>query len=181
MQDPGTQSEILAALERGAVEVIRFFSSIPAQAFFDGDDARWSPAHHLAHLTLSHKRMGAGFRAGASLEPHPTGRSRPFAEMREAYLAGIAAAPAAVLAANPMAPKMDPALDQPGHVAAYSAANARLLEAARAWTEAELDARALRHPFMGPITAREMLLFCIGHDAHHVEGVRRRLEASSGG
>ncbi len=178
MRDPSTLPEIRSALAASGDEVVRFFGAIPSTSFFTGDPKHWGPAHHLGHLTIAHARIAAGFRAGATLPPHPTGRSRDFAAMREFYLAGLATAPASFIADNPLTPTIDPALGQPAVVEAFVAADRRLQDAVAAWSEEECDARALRHPVLGAITAREMLFFCLGHDRHHVEGVRRQLDGA---
>jgi hypothetical protein len=35
------------------------------------------------------------------------------------------------------------------------------------------------HPLIGALTVREMLLFCVFHERHHLKVVRGRLEAGS--
>jgi uncharacterized damage-inducible protein DinB len=51
----------------------------------------------------------------------------------------------------------------------------RLRDAATAWTEEALDRHALIHPLMGPLTVREMLLFFVVHERHHLRSVRDKL------
>lgn len=41
-------------------------------------------------------------------------------------------------------------------------------------TESALGRRQLPHPLLGPLTVREMLLFTLYHNRHHVEVVRTR-------
>ena len=50
-----------------------------------------------------------------------------------------------------------------------------LREALTGWTEENLDRRAMRHPLIGPMTVREMLLFVVVHERHHLRIVSERL------
>ncbi len=174
---PHSQPDTLAALAAMADELAAFFAAIPDTRFFSGDAAHWGPAHHLGHLQIAHARIGKAFRVGAAMPAHPTGASRPYDAVREAYLAALATAPPAFLANNPMTPSVDPAAGRDAAVAGFVDADRRMREAAATWSEAEWDARAIPHPVMGPLTAREMLFFCHAHDRHHLEGVRRALAA----
>ncbi len=181
MRAPSTLPEILAALRASGDEVAAFFAAIPSASFFRGDAMHWGPAYHLGHLTLAHARIGAGFRAGATLPPHPTGRSRTFDEIRATYLAGLATAPASFISNNPLTATIEPSQDQAALVAAFAAADRRLRDSVATWTEEQCDARALVHPVLGPLTGREMLFFCMAHDRHHIEGVKRQLSDGAAG
>jgi hypothetical protein len=175
MTDPHALPEILAALETGTRDIETYFLSIPAAEFFGGDMAHWGPAHHLSHLTLGHVRVGRAFGAPAALPAHPTGASRPFAAIREAYVTGLPKAPPEWLANNPLKPRLAEGATQPQVVADYTGAAERLRAAAAAWSEADADARVVPHPLLGALSAREMLFFFVLHDRHHLDGVRRRL------
>jgi hypothetical protein len=179
MPDPRTLPEILAALEAGSREIETYFLALPHAAFFDGDDARWSPAHHLSHLTLGHKRVARALGSPAALPAHASGRSRGFAEIREIYVTGLPLVPAERLVNNPLPPRLEPDATQSQVVGDYVAASARLREAAAVWSEADCDARAVPHPFLGLLSAREMLFFFVVHDRHHLDGVRRRVAGAS--
>lgn len=177
MAPPRTQPETLAALAAMADQLAAFFAAIPEARFFSGDAARWGPAHHLGHLQIAHARIGKAFRLGAAMPAHPTGVSRPYDDVRAAYLGALASAPPAFLANNPMTASVDPAAGRDAAVAGFVEADRRMRESAATWSEAEWDARAIPHPVMGALTAREMLFFCHAHDQHHLDGVRRALPA----
>lgn len=53
-----------------------------------------------------------------------------------------------------------------------------LKSAGRARSEADLEACRLPHPLLGKLTVREMLLFTLDHEVHHVANVARRLAGS---
>jgi hypothetical protein len=171
--DPFPLAEILAARHARTDEVTAAFSAIAPDQFFTGDAAHWGPAHHLGHLALTHRTIARGLRARDRLAPAAGGPVRRYAAVREAYLAALAATPPAALAANPFTPATEPAAGVAAAVGAYRDAAGRLEEALAGWSEADLDAKALAHPLLGPIPVREMLLFCLYHDAHHLEGLRR--------
>lgn len=59
----------------------------------------------------------------------------------------------------------------------HEAAVDELRAALSSWAEPALDRCRLPHPLMGRLTVREMLLFTLYHNSHHVEHVRRRRSA----
>ena len=44
-----------------------------------------------------------------------------------------------------------------------------LTKAMEKWTESQLDAYRLPHPLLGRLTVREMMLFTLIHNQHHVD------------
>jgi hypothetical protein len=72
-----------------------------------------------------------------------------------------------------------PGTTRTGLVAGFRSASADLRAAAVAWTDDDLDRRALPHPYLGALTVREMLLFCVFHERHHLKQVRARLDPVS--
>lgn len=177
MAAPHSLKEILAALESGAREIEVFFRALPREAFFAGDDERWGPAHHISHLTLAYKRAGRGFASPDGLPPYDGGPARTIEQLGTIYAARISQVPAEQLLRNPLPPRVGPESVQGDLVSEYATASANLREAAGKWSEADCDARAMPHPFLGLLSAREMMLFFVMHDRRHYDGVRRRLEA----
>ena len=176
--DPRTQAELLDALRGEGQRVAAYFRALAPDTFFRGTDADWSPAHHLEHLALAHTAIAGGLRAGARLPAHRSGVSRSYAQVRDAYRAALAATPPAFFLANPFAPTIQADSGPHAAVQRYEAAHAHLVAQAGTWSEAELDARAIAHPLLGPLTMREMLLFVLYHDAHHVARVREKSQPS---
>lgn len=173
--DPYTLPELIAAMRAEAARVAQQFAHIPADRFFDGDSERWSPAHHLEHLTLAHTMIARALRAGSRLPAHTGAPPRRYAAMAEALQSALAAAPREFLAANPFAATVPTGSGVLEIVQRYESANAQLCANAGEWSEHELDARTATHPLLGPIPMREMLMFVVLHDAHHRRGVARRL------
>jgi RimJ/RimL family protein N-acetyltransferase len=174
---PWTGPELAAALERSARRTGEFFIQLSPAAFTAGDRRHWSPAHHLGHLILSHAAVARAFRLGRRLPAHETGRSRGYHELAGVALAGLRAAAPEWLADNPFTFEPGPEPDAAAMARQLADASAPTRAALREWSESDLDTRAIAHPLAGPLTAREMLLFMLLHDRHHVLGVRRRLRA----
>lgn len=174
---PRTKPEILAALEKNAQTIEAFFSTIPDPAFFDGDSDRWGPGHHLVHLTQASVAMERALRS-RGLPEHPTAKSRSYAEVRDAAAATLTAAPREKLLAMGRIVMIEGGARAPDILNAFVHASAQLREAATPWTEDEMDRDAVTHPLMGLLTVREMLLFFVVHERHHLRGVRARLGAA---
>src|SRR5262245_20680334 len=92
MPHPRTLTEVVEALDSNASLATELFSQISDALLFDGDSDRWSVAHHLLHLTQTSVAVDRGLRS-SSLPPHATGRSRSYAEVRDAATAALAATP----------------------------------------------------------------------------------------
>lgn len=179
MAHPVTLSDTLAALASNAEAIEAFFSGIPDPAFFDGTPERWSPAHHLLHLTVGSAAVERALRSG-HLPEHPGGRSRSYAEVRDEAARSLAATPRETLLDMGRTVVVGPASTRADLVQAFVSASAGLRAAAAAWGEEALDRHALRHPLMGVLTVREMLLFFVVHERHHLKLVKTRLEAAAG-
>jgi hypothetical protein len=59
-------------------------------------------------------------------------------------------------------------------MADHAAAIEALCAAVERWPERALDRYRLPHPLMGKLTVREMLLFTLVHNIHHVRVAERR-------
>ena len=92
-------------------------------------------------------------------------------------LHALAAAPPEKHLANPLVPTVDPSVGARAMTAQLIEAHAGMRAALEPWTEEALDSRAMPHPYLGPITVREMLLLMPVHARHHVRGVKSRLPA----
>ena len=167
-------AEIIAHLRDRSRELVDYFGSIPEAEFFAGDSRRWGPAHHLGHLALSRAAVTRGFKHRERMPAHPTGRSRSLEDLRAAYAAMLASPPASIVGQNPFTASFEPEVTREQVIERYRAASETLHDAASEWPEAELDARAMQHPTLGVMTAREMLQFVGDHDRHHMNGVARR-------
>lgn len=166
----------LRALHARSRELWNGFST--TEFFFPLGDA-WSPADNVRHLlksnrpvlrALSTPKVLLLLRFGAGLRP-----SQAYAEVRERYLARLAAG----VTAGRFAPRPLASSDQTDeHRGALMAALDQVAEdlagAVSAWREWQLDRFRLPHPALGRLTVREMLFFTLYHNLHHVQNVARR-------
>ena len=175
MPHPTTLPEILAALESNAGALAAFFAAQPESVLLTGDPDHWGPAHHLLHLTQTSRTVTSGLRADR-LPSHSTGVSRSYGELIGAAGASLAAASKERKLENGRVVVIAPGTTRDALVKVYVLASGELRAAAAAWEDANLDRSMLQHPFVGDMTVREMLLFCVFHERHHLRLVRTRLE-----
>jgi DinB superfamily len=179
-ESPASRDEICAALEQLHTESVEYWSSFATKDFLAPIGDAWSPADNVRHLTKSMRAVSRGLRLPrlfvriafrAANRP-----SRTFEKMRDDYRATLArGGKAGRFAPSAMEGTVDPDAYR-AQIMGYHAVSARELCAQAAhWSERDLDRLQLPHPLLGALTVREMLLFTLYHNSHHVEGVRRRL------
>lgn len=182
--DPYSLDELASCLERAEREVAQLFAALPAERFVarPSPDA-WSPGEHLAHLVLSTRAVERALavpRLVLWLRFGPSGRaSRRYVEVRDVYRAALAAGGRATAGYLPRPfPQTDADEVQRVTLGRWSRAASSLVARVREWDEAALDRIRLPHPLLGKLTVREILLFTLYHDRHHLDAVRRRTEAA---
>ena len=176
MPHPASKPEIIDALKSNADSIVEFFSSLPDRQFFDGDPDHWSPAHHVRHLTDACASLERAMRS-TRLPLHATGRSRTYAEIRDAATDSLMATPKDRLLEMGRTVVIPPGARQEEVVRSFAAASAAVRAAAAAWTQDDMDRHAVLHPLIGELTVREMMLFFVVHERHHLKLVRTRLAA----
>ena len=177
---PASRDEICAALDRLHAESVEYWSSFATKDFLTPIGDAWSPADNVRHLTKSMRAVSRGLRLPRLFvriafrsATHP---SRSFEKMREDYRATLASGgKAGRFAPGAMEESADPDVHRARIMGYHAVAVSELRAMAARWTERDLDRLQLPHPLLGPLTVREMLLFTLYHNSHHVEGVRRRL------
>lgn len=180
MSDLSTNSEspalgkdaLLNEIRSQADHFVALVNDLPAEAWEGGDVAQWGSAHHLAHLISSHKRTAQGFAARDRL-PCYEQDSRSYDEVKDAYTNALAAIPAERLQPNPIPPEVPQGWTRAEALAAFRGSLEALNTSLTPWSESDLDALALPHPLLGPISARELLHFTAYHLEHHQAGIKR--------
>ncbi|MBP7589599.1 MAG: DinB family protein [Thermoanaerobaculia bacterium] len=178
--EPFSAAEIVAAMTRLHAESETYLAAIPAAEFAAPQGEKWSPADHVRHLAKStYPLVGAlglpklllGLRFGRSR----TG-SRSLLEIREIYRATLreTGATAGRFAPSAQAAPADPAAWQQEVLAKWRGAVSGLALRIPRWSEPALDRYRLPHPLLGQLTVREMLLFTVYHNVHHLEQVAGR-------
>lgn len=166
------KDEILSTLEAGHKVIADYVSTLNETSFFNGSDQRWSPAHHLGHLAVTHKSVTRGFPLKDRL-PIFNKPSRSYEDMRQAYLEALKQAPPALLANNPFAFKLKPEDTQTALIENFNQIAKELRDAILSWNEEDLNGKGMKHPVLGLLSVREMLEFVAIHDLHHLEGIKR--------
>lgn len=181
--EPYSADEIVAAMTRLHSESERYLLGIPPAEFAAPQGEKWSPAEHVRHLAKStYPLVGAlglpklllGLRFGRANVP-----SKRFTELRETYRTMLreTGATAGRFTPAPMALPGDLAAWQQEVLARWRGAVVALAGKIPHWSERALDRYRLPHPLLGKLTVREMLLFTVYHNAHHVEQVASRRSA----
>ena len=187
VQEPVQGAEIVRELRALHARSRELWDGFSTTEFFFPQGEAWSPADNVRHLLKSNRPVLRAlrtpkvlllFRFGAGLRP-----SQSYAEVRERYLARLAAG----VTAGRFAPRPLGSSDQTDEqrstlMTALDQTSADLTGAISDWREWQLDRFRLPHPALGRLTVREMLFFTLYHNLHHVRNVARRsgyLPASS--
>jgi hypothetical protein len=177
--------EIAAALRALHADSVRFWAAFSTADFLAPLGSAWSPAENVRHLTKSMRAVSAGLRiprvvlwlrfGGGS------GRSRTYMEVRESYRQRLSlGASAGRFAPEARRTAGDADAERARIMERHAAAVEEMAGIIPTWPEAALDRRRLPHPLLGPLTVREMLLFTLYHNRHHIDGVAKRLASAAG-
>ena len=184
MFDPGTPQsgrELQQALSTLLGEGMAWQSPRPDPWFFAPQGTAWAPSVHFRHLrksttplvnALKLPRLVLALRFGRH-----SGPSRSFTDLRDRYLALIAAgAKAGRFTPKEEASPANPTDRRQEILSSWTSATVDLTNVAAEWPEDALDRYQLPHPLLGTITVREMLAFTVFHTAHHLRRVAERSE-----
>ncbi len=178
-----SRREMIEAMEGAHETAVEYWARYDTPAFFRKMGTHWSASEHVRHLTramtpllpvLRVPRMALRLVFGA-----PTRASRTIGEIAALYTAALDAGGTA----GRYTPSPEPA---PGSqvrrdriMDTHSETLRGLTQAMERWTEVQLDTFQLPHPLLGRLTIREMMLFTLLHNRHHVNvAERRRLQTA---
>ncbi len=176
-----TRRDIIEALEAAHESAVDFWSDFSTPEFFAPIGTHWSPSDHVRHLTRSMTPLLPALRMPRSalrlVFGTATAPSRTYEQIEAAYMQALAAGGTA----GRFAPTPERALPDTARRDAIMDAHSETLrgmtQALERWTEEQIDAYRLPHPLLGRLTVREMMLFTLLHNQHHVQvAIRRRLE-----
>ncbi|THF69769.1 DinB family protein [Deinococcus sp. Arct2-2] len=173
MREPFTQAEIVAALGQTQAEVGAFFAELSPEQFMHGNAETWSPAHHLHHLIVSNQPVASALALPRDRLParNATQPSRSYSDIRALYREVLATG---VKASGRFLP--DPQGTQAELLTEFRQTLDTLQAKLQGWNDVDLDAYTLAHPVLGPLSVREMLLFTLYHNAHHLAGVQNKTQ-----
>jgi hypothetical protein len=179
MIDPRTKPEIRRELRALHERSTVFWEAFSTAEFLAPIGEAWSPADNVRHLIKSIRPLAGGLRVPRLLVllrfgPALRG-SRGYAEIREVYHGALAkGADAGRFAPSPEGPPADPEAWRGEVMRRWREGADSLDEAIALWSEGSLDRCRMPHPLLGKLTVREMLLFTLYHNLHHVQNVARR-------
>lgn len=181
-----TGPDIQSALRALHQESVAYWDALETHTFLAPIGDAWSPADNIRHLTKSMRAVTQALRVPRFVLRLAFGNasapSRSYASVCEIYRARLARG----ASAGRFAPRAQPVPSDPDAVrarimASHAASIAALCAAITQWPEPSLDARRLPHPLIGRLTVREMLLFTVYHNRHHLENVQRRFASAPTG
>jgi len=176
---PRTREAICAALATLHEESVQYWSTLSTAQFLAPINDAWSPADNVRHLTKSMRAVTTGLgmhwlilrlRFGAA-----DGAARTYEQIRVAYkkalLAGGTAGP---FAPKPLENVQDPEAERERIMEQHRVAREALCAATMRWDQESFDKLRLPHPLLGKLSLREMMLFTLYHNLHHVDNVKNR-------
>jgi hypothetical protein len=170
-----TKDALIRSWEASHQGVAAFFEALPPHIFFSRPANAWSPADNLDHLVRSVKPLVKALKLNKErlrqMFGAPTQPSRPFSEIRDAYLQLLKNGAGAGGRFVPS--QQDPAAEERESAKArwleeWQRLGAALTESLGDWSERELDEYVIPHPILGNLTVREMLFFISLHNVRHI-------------
>jgi hypothetical protein len=178
---PWSGAEVVADLRRVHTESVMYWlAHFRADGFFHriAPDV-WAPVDQVRHLTKSLRAIAKGFEMPRLLLALRFGiamrRSRDYHTFRQIYEHRLRRG----VRNNPFAPRVLEAHEQTEQgrelvMTQHAEAVDRLCRALGRYPEWSLDRLRARHPALGMITMRELAMFALLHNVHHVHVAERR-------
>lgn len=163
--------EELRAAHDGLWALVNALDPLQAAAAAPG---RWSALQHMVHTHLGVKALAAYLGSPKEVIAEEFGRmDRPSMDM-DAFTRKCGERLAqGVVQPDRFVPAEVRAEDREAVIADGRIELERLIDALGAWSELELDAYMCPHPAIGPLTAREMVMFTVLHADHHARSIER--------
>ena len=178
---PWTGAEIVAELRRVHMESVAYWrASYPDTAFFHRIAPEvWAPVDQVRHLTKSCRAIAKGFETPRALLAVrfglPLRRSRQYGNVLDGYQQRLRRG----VRQNPFAPRQLEPHEQNAEgrervMREHAESIDRLCRAIEGYPEWSLDRFRARHPALGMITMRELAMFALLHNVHHVHVAEQR-------
>ena len=184
VNEPYTAAELARDLQAVREWSARFWQRFGDADFFAPIGDGWSPAGHVRHLVKSNRPVAVALgvpkpilalRFGVTWRP-----SRRYSALVATYHAALAGGlKAGRYEASPLPPERHNDAQRRESLTALDDSLAALVRLLPRWGERALDRLRLPHPGIGMLTVREMAMFTIYHNTHHVLGVAKQLAAAA--
>lgn len=153
---------------------IAYIAAMPAEAFLQSHNGKWTAGQQLEHIYLSVKPVRQALSLPKFLSRFLFGKanreSRTYDALVERYLQKLAGGGRAPGRFVPQPVQFD---KKEKLVQKLEIEVAGLSKKLDRYKEAELDTYLLPHPLLGKLTLREMMYFTIYHVTHHLEQMKQ--------
>lgn len=169
-----TKDSLVESLAIVRDTVHQHFSVQNTSEFFANAGDSWPQAGKLDHLIRAVQPLVQALRLPKfsirMMFGNAQEKSKSYTEIREIYLAKLAGGAKAAGRFVPKLPDEGNAQEQQQILLKrWDAVSQDLIDAIQGWAEKDLDVCRLPHPILGKITVREMLLFTLYHNYHHLK------------
>ena len=173
------RNELAHGLRRLCGDSALYWNAMPEEEFVAPIGASWSPADHVRHLTKSVRAVSRGMAMPKLLLrivfPIRARVSRRYEVLVQTYHRALRdGGQAGRFTPSPRAVAGQPDAYRRDVLEQHREAVERLVAQTMAWTRHQVDDIAMPHPLLGKLTVREMLMFTLYHNHHHVLVVARR-------
>ena len=177
-----SRETIIDALDHVHARSSSYWNAFDPAAFIAPIGEAWSPGDNVRHLSKSIRAVTGGLGQPRLVLRSLFGRVKHSPRSMEQISITYDELLAAGGSAGRFAPSartdvLDARAEQARILSEHDAAVLEIKRAILEWREQDLDRYQLPHPLLGKLTVREMLLFTVLHNQHHVDVVTRRLAA----
>jgi hypothetical protein len=182
VKNPYKKEALLKAFEDTYSELTIYFNSLPVDSFFKKSPGRWSPSENLVHLIKSIKSVSREVRLPKMIIGLKFGKSernsRMYPQIREVYLNKLVEGAKTPKTLEPDDHGQPPDLNAHKEqiLKKWDDAHRKFISGFSHWKEKDLDRYILPHPILGNLTVREMIMFTVYHNVHHLTNVQKFLE-----
>lgn len=181
VKNPYKKEALVVAFETTHLGINDYFVSLTVKAFFRKIPDKWSAAENLVHLIKSVKAVSIGMRLPKMIIGFKFGKSernsRIYPQIREIYLNRLAEGAVSLPKFRPdnRPQPLDPEASKEQILKKWDEIHRKFVGALGRWKEKDLDKYILPHPILGNLTVREMVMFTIYHNVHHLTNVEKFL------
>lgn len=173
------RSEIAHGLRRVCRESELYWNAMADEEFVAPIGSAWSPADNVRHLTKSTRAVTQGLRVPRLLlrllYGNAGGVSMSYQRLVDRYHEALKrGGQAGRFAPRPVAVPGDPSAYRRELLDEHRAVVHDLADRLMTWDRRHVDGVRMPHPLLGRLTVREMLMFTLYHNQHHVRVVARR-------
>ncbi len=167
-----TKEEIVQNVLKSFQEVTNWLEAQPDEKFEQGPMEKWDTSQHFDHLMNSAKQITTALQLPKMVlrtqfgKPNRAGRD--YDSIVTLYRKELKNIPPTLVPRG----KKHPVSEKSNMLATFHEQGKTLAKVIREWTEADLDDYLLRHPLLEKMRVRELLLWMIYHNYHHLNNLK---------